>query len=101
MAPRKKIPSLMKEHGRRLRLTRLAFGHTQAVMSHLMGSKTSGQAWENYESGRRLISVAHAMQLCQRLGLTMDWFYFGNMRMLPEDIQDRLRRQMGLEQRDS
>ena len=98
MAPRAKDATRMAEHARRLRLTRLAYGYTQAIMSNLMGSATSGQAWENYESGRRRISIDHAMALCQRLGLTLDWFYFGSMRSLPDDVLKKLRRQMTLEQ---
>ena len=97
MAPHKKDREQLDEAARRLRVTRMAFGQTQAVMSHFMGSDTRGQAWQNYESGRRLISVAHAMRLCKHLGLTLDWIYFGSLRALPKDVARNLCAQMAIE----
>jgi transcriptional regulator with XRE-family HTH domain len=97
MAPQKKDPARMSEHARRLRATRLAYGYTQHYMSTLMGSTTIGQAWENYESGRRRISIDHAMALCKQLGLTLDWFYFGDMRGLNPGIAHALRREQRIE----
>lgn len=83
--------------GERLRLTRAALGHTQAVMASLMGSSTGGQAWENYEAGRRRISLDHALTLCARLGLTLEWIYRGNLHSLPTELAERIQVQLRLE----
>ena len=60
-------PTSLAEIGARLKISRLALGKTQAEMAADMGSSTSGQAWENYEAGRRRISIDHALAL-SRLG---------------------------------
>ena len=72
--PREPVTSKeLREIAERLRITRDAFGYTQGFISRLIGSTTeSGQAWENYESGRRRISLNHAMALCRKCGLTLD-----------------------------
>jgi transcriptional regulator with XRE-family HTH domain len=79
------------EIAERLKLTRLALGYTQGFISTLIGSTTSsGQAWENYESGRRRISLNHALALCQKCGLTLDWIYRGNLQSLPPDLAGKI-----------
>jgi len=95
MAPQTKDRLIMADHARRARATRAAFGHTQYEMCMLMGSiSVKGQAWDNYESGRRRISIDHAMTLCKNLGLTMDWFYFGDLKGLPADVARKLRAEL-------
>lgn len=98
MASPPKDPTRLREMARRLRITRLAFGYTQATMSGLAGAASGGQAWENYESGRRLISIHQAMTLCQRLGLSLDWIYFGSLRHLPSDVRRKIERALATEQ---
>lgn len=90
-------PTAPEQIGERLRITRAALGHTQAVMSHLMGSSTGGQAWENYEAGRRRISIDHALALCAHVGLTLDWIYRGNIQSLPTELGERVQVQLRLE----
>jgi transcriptional regulator with XRE-family HTH domain len=94
MARQKPDPSSLSEIGARLGLTRKALGYTQAMMSKLMGSATAGQAWENYESGRRRISIDHALTLCRTCGLTLDWIYQGQMHHLPADIRDKIQQEL-------
>ena len=85
MARRTPDPTSQSEIGARLAVTRQALGYTQAMMSKLMGSATAGQAWENYEAGRRRISINHALKLCQTCRLTLPWIYQGQMTDLPPD----------------
>jgi len=80
-------PTALEEIGIRLQLTREALGHTQVMMAKLMGSVTNGQAWENYESGRRRISIDHALKLCQTCRLTLEWIYQGQLQGLPPDLR--------------
>lgn len=80
-------PTSLEEIGARLQLTREALGRTQVMMAKLMGSVTNGQAWENYESGRRRISIDHALKLCQTCRLTLEWIYQGQSHGLPPDLR--------------
>ena len=90
----------LKEIAERLRITRRALGYTQGFISTLIGSTTeSGQAWENYESARRRISLNHAMALCRKCGLTLDWIYFGNLASLHGDIASKITAEINRAQR--
>ena len=90
-------PTSIEEIGERLRITRAALGHTQATMSRLMGSSTDGQAFGNYETGERRISIDHALALCAKVGLTMDWIYRGNIQSLPAELAEKIQVQLRLE----
>jgi transcriptional regulator with XRE-family HTH domain len=90
MARRNYDPSSLSEIGHRLALTRSALGYTQAMMAKLIGSATSGQAWENYEAGRRRISIDHAIALCRTCGVSMDWIYQGQMHNLPPELREKI-----------
>lgn len=92
MARRGTDPTSVVEIGLRLALTRAALGYTQATMARLMGSATAGQAFANYESGLRRISIDHAIRLCQTCGLSMDWIYQGHMHSLPPDLRDTIQK---------
>jgi len=80
--------------GERLALTRRALGLTQVTISRLMGATSDGQAWGNYEAGRRRISVDHANKLTANLGITLDWIYQGQIMTLPPDLRERIQRLM-------
>lgn len=86
-------PTSLAEIGARLKLSRLALGKTQAEMASYMGSSTPGQAWENYEAGRRRISIDHALAL-RSVGLTIEWIYEGNDRRLSRDLYARIKQQI-------
>ena len=90
MARKGRDPTALNEIAERLALTRQALGYTQATMSRLMGSSTAGQAWENYEAGRRRISVDHALALCRTCGVTLAWVYQGQMDTLPKSLYDKI-----------
>ena len=83
-------PTSIAEIGRRLELTRQALGLTQVMMGRLMGAVSNGQAWGNYESGKRRISVDHALALSQNLGLPLDWIYQGRMVNLPPELREKI-----------
>jgi DNA-binding XRE family transcriptional regulator len=85
-------PTSSAETGARLALTREALGHTQVMMAKLMGSATYGQAWENYESGRRRMSINHAIKLHQTCGLTLEWIYLGQMHNLPPNLRKKIQK---------
>jgi len=65
--------------GRRMVLTRKALGHNLPMMARLIGSASHGQIWENYESGRRRISIDQALELSRTCGVPLDWIYRGYM----------------------
>ena len=99
--PRDRVgPKDLQEIAERLRLTRMALGYTQGFISRLVGSTTeSGQAWENYESGRRRISINHAIALCLKCGLSLDWIYLGNLSSLHGNMAAKISEQISREQR--
>lgn len=88
-------PSAPDAVAHRLLLLRRALGHTQAFMAGLLGS--APQAWANYESGGRLISISLAMKLCAVTGVSLDWIYRGNMAMLPAELAEKIQIEMRLE----
>jgi transcriptional regulator with XRE-family HTH domain len=90
MAHQPTDPTSIAEIGRRLELTRQALGLTQVMMGRLMGAVSNGQAWGNYESGKRRISVDHALALSQNLGLPLDWIYQGRMVNLPPELREKI-----------
>jgi transcriptional regulator with XRE-family HTH domain len=83
-------PTSIAEIGRRLELTRQALGLTQVMMGRLMGAVSNGQAWGNYESGKRRISIDHALALSANLGLSLDWIYQGRMVNLPPELREKI-----------
>ena len=89
-------PTSIAEIGRRLELTRRALGLTQVMMGRLMGVVSNGQAWGNYESGKRRISVDHALALSQNLGLPLDWIYQGRVVNLPPELRDKIEHLMAV-----
>lgn len=75
-----------KEVGRRLELTRLALKYpTQKAFSDVIPGMTP-QKWNNYVSGRDLITVENALILCNRYGITTDWIYRGLREAMPSRL---------------
>lgn len=74
----------------RLKLTREALGVTQKEIARLAGA-SGGQAWNNYEAGRRRINVDHALALCRSVGVSLDWIYHGDRRNLHHDLAVKIR----------
>src|SRR5262245_66621511 len=94
MARRSRDPTTVEEIAERWPVTRRALGHSQVAMARLMGSATVGQAWENYEAGRRRISIDHALALCRTCGLTLAWIYQGQMDSLPKNLYDKIQQML-------
>jgi transcriptional regulator with XRE-family HTH domain len=65
----------IQEIGDRLRLTREAKGLSQATWCKLVDIET--QAWNNYERGRKRISIDQALKVVKFAGVTLDWIYRG------------------------
>lgn len=76
-------------HGR-LRLLRLAMGHTQVVLASLLGNGMTAQKWNNYERGRDRIPVDIAIRLCTISGANLDYIYRGLMGSMPSDLLKKL-----------
>jgi transcriptional regulator with XRE-family HTH domain len=65
----------IQEIGDRLRLARESKHLNQATWCKLVGIET--QAWNNYERGRKRISIDQALKVCTFAGVTLDWIYRG------------------------
>lgn len=75
----------------RLKRTREAFKMNQADWCRMVGIDT--QAWNNYESGRRRISLDQLLKVCRATGITTDWIYRGMMSAsIPSQIQIELQK---------
>lgn len=48
------------------------------------------QAWNNYETGRRRISIDEAMKIVAKTGAGLDWIYRGLEHTLPKHVADKL-----------
>lgn len=70
--------------GHRLRLTRIALGYDQGVFATEAG--LSASAYNQYETGRKLPSVAAASALVDRYGLTLDWIFLGDANNLRYEL---------------
>ena len=75
--------------GARLRLLRLALGYEQA-RPFCQRLEISDQAWNNYESGRRRISLDEVMKVVQKTGVSLDWVYRGLESTLPKHVADKI-----------
>ena len=77
-----------KTIGARLRLTREAFGLSQADWYRLAGIWPS--AWNNYETGLRRISLDQALKVCDATGVSLDWIYRGATTGLPRGMASKM-----------
>lgn len=68
----------------RLKLTRLASRLNQAAWCRLVS--INPQAWNNYETADRRISLESALQVCVATGATLDWIYRGIAAGLPVSL---------------
>jgi len=66
--------------GYRLTLTRRAFGSGQQAFAEMADINAS--AYNQYERGKRLISVSHAVKLVDAYHITLDWIYLGDPQAL-------------------
>ncbi len=78
-----------EEIGARLRRLRLALGYPQArTFCQFVG--ITDQAMNNYETGRRRISIDEAMKIVAKTGAGLDWIYRGLDHTLPKHVADKL-----------
>ena len=81
--------NLAVDVGRRLRATRAALGLSQIEFGASID--LSQPRYNQYESGRRTLSVDAAIALCDRYNLTLDWLYRGDPSGLPYRLAETLR----------
>lgn len=70
--------------GARLALVREVLGLSQTDMASRAGLAVN--AWNNYETGRRRISVDAAIAVCAAFRLTLDYIYCGDASNLPHGL---------------
>jgi len=70
---------------RRLRLLRLVSGLNST--DYAQRAEIGIQAWSNYESGRRRISVDAALRLLATYHVTLDYVYIGEVAGLPRTLR--------------
>lgn len=57
------------------------------------GAGLSQPRYNQYETGRRLLTLPAAMMLCERYLLTLDWIYRGDPSGLPYRLHDKIKQQ--------
>lgn len=73
------------EIGTRIRLLRLALGHSNASQFAALTGFTPQQL-NNYERGKKRPELSMAIRICQRTGATLDWIYRGERAGMPFDL---------------
>jgi transcriptional regulator with XRE-family HTH domain len=81
-------PMSLEEIAHRLVLTRQALEISQVLMAKRVGA--TPQAWNNYETGRKRISIDQALRLCIATGVDLDWIYRGEMDGIPSALLDKI-----------
>jgi DNA-binding XRE family transcriptional regulator len=76
------------EIGRRLKATRDALGLTGTEFARR--ARIAQNAYSQYETGRRLLTVTVAMRLCTVYGLSMDWLFRGDPSSLPYALAGKI-----------
>ena len=80
---------LMTDVGRRLRRTRLALDLDQQEFGTRAG--LSQPQYNQFEKGKRLLTLASALKLCAEYGVTLDWLYRGEPSGLPYRLASAIR----------
>ncbi len=70
--------------GRRLSHLRHALGQTQRQLAANLN--ITGPRWANYEVGTSRIPVDVALRLVEKWEVSLDWIYYGNEAMMPEQL---------------
>lgn len=73
---------------KRLKLTRLALGHTIA-RKYAEDAGLTETSYNNYEKHSR-IGLDGALALCETYNLSLDWIYFGDTAGLPGSVLGKL-----------
>jgi transcriptional regulator with XRE-family HTH domain len=75
--------------GRRLRRTRLLLGLDQQQFG--TGARLSQPQYNQFENGKRLLTLHAALKLCDEYNLTLDWLYRGDPSGLPYRLATEIR----------
>lgn len=73
----------------RLAQTREALGLKAADLCRQTG--IAPNAWSQFESGERPITIKNAVKLCETYGLTLDWIYRGDAAGLPQRVFQQIK----------
>lgn len=79
---------LSQDVARRLQLSRSAHNLDQEEFAD--GAGLSQPRYNQYETGKRLLTLSAAMLLCERYLLTLDWLYRGDPSGLPARLASRI-----------
>lgn len=77
-----------EEVGRRLRHLRVAYGHKAKTFANLLGIAET--TWNNFERGKRRISIDEAIKVAAKTGASLDWIYRGLEGTLPLHVVEKL-----------
>lgn len=80
---------LKADVARLLALARMAMKLEQESFGE--GAGLSQPRYNQYETGRRLLTLDAAMSLCERYSLTLDWIYRGDPSGLPVRLWDEIK----------
>ena len=83
------VGDLPTDVARRLTRTRQAFGMQQQEFGVSAGM--SQPQYNQFETGKRLLTLHYALALCERYGLTLDWLYRGDPSGLPYSLHEKIR----------
>lgn len=83
------IGDLSADVARRLALTRRAFGMQQQEFGTSAGM--SQPQYNQFETGKRLLTLPYALALCLRYGVTLGWLYRGDPSGLPYSLHEKIR----------
>lgn len=89
MATPRDNSQITNEVARRLTLARRAYGLDQRDFGERAG--LSQPQYNQFETGRRLLTLAAAMRLCDEYNLTLDWLYRDEPSNLPRDLWLKIR----------
>lgn len=79
----------LKDISRRLELTRIALGFESQV-DFCKEIRVQKNIYNPFEKGKRRVSLAVAMKIRRRFGISLDWIYCGDPSTLPVQVFRKL-----------
>ncbi len=83
-------PSTFPEIGRRLRLLRMALTPAYNPAEFARQVRLTRTAWMRCEIGAARLGLTTALALRQKFGVSLDWIYAGDERMMPQNLMLRI-----------
>lgn len=80
--------SELDQIGARLLELRRSYGYKAKDFAAFVGIAET--TWNNYERGKRRISLDEALKVASRTGAGMDWIYRGMESSLPKHVLDKI-----------